>query len=290
MKRILVIFTLLCILATGCGDQTPVNPDQASFQNITENFQENAANPEDNVELQFDGYKVITVNGGDRTGAREANVAVDIGYGDREYWGFTNEYGQLVRVVASKIILQDDSAESVTSDGRYYRDEAKVQGTELADYDQGHVIADSLGGVSNAYNITPQNSTLNRLGDQAYMERNIRDAGGCTDLEAIITYPDTTTQIPSHYHYTYTLKGNVITEDFDNVNPDKVNRTLIESQKAQNATSAPIEEDIFAIDTNGNGQVTIAEAKAAGFKIPITKEHWLYKYMDDRDGDGMVGE
>ncbi len=290
MKRILVIFTLLCILATGCGEQTPADSDQASFQNITENLQENAANPEDTVELQFDGYKVIAVDGGDRTGAREANTAVDIGYGDREYWGFTNEYGQLVRVMAKKIMLQDDSTESVTSDGRYYHDEAKVQGTELADYDQGHVIADSLGGVSNAYNITPQNSTLNRLGDQAYMERNIRDAGGCTDFEAIITYPDTTTQIPSHYHYTYTLKGNVIAEDFDNVNPDKANSTLIERQKAQNATSAPMEEDIFAIDTNGNGQVTIAEAKAAGFKMPITKEHWLYKYMDDRDDDGMVGK
>ena len=67
-------------------------------------------------------------------------------------------------------------------------------------------MADSLGGVSNAYNITPQNSTLNRHGDQAYMEKAIRDAGGCTDFLAIITYPNTTTQIPSHYSYTYTIK------------------------------------------------------------------------------------
>ena len=37
------------------------------------------------------------------------------------------------------------------------------------------MIADSLGGVSNAYNITPQNSTLNRHGDQAYMEKAIRE-------------------------------------------------------------------------------------------------------------------
>ncbi len=87
-----------------------------------------------------------------------------------------------------------------------------------------------------------------------------------------------------HYHYLYTLKGNVITEDFDNADPDKVNNTLIESQKAQDAASLP-EEDLSAIDTNGNGQVTIAEAKAAGFKMPITKDHWLYQYMDDRDRD-----
>ena len=283
MKRILAIFTLLCILATGCGDQTPAGPDQTSAQNITENLQEKA---EGTVELQFDGYTVITVDGGDRSGTREANAAVDIGFGDREYWGFTNEYGQLVRVVAKEIILQDDNTEPVTTDGRYYSDEANVPGTELADYDQGHVIADSLGGVSNAYNITPQDSTLNRHGDQAYMERNIRDAGGCTDFEAIITYPDTTTQIPSHYHYTYTLKGNVIVDDFDNANPDKGNSALIESQKAQDAAA----DDISSIDTNGDGQVTIKEAKAAGFIMPITRDHWLYKYMDDRDGDGMVGE
>jgi len=24
--------------------------------------------------------------------------------------------------------------------------------------------------------------------------------------------------------------------------------------------------------------------------MPITSDHWLYPYMDDRDGDGMVGE
>ncbi|MDM8534019.1 hypothetical protein QUF55_04850 [Clostridiaceae bacterium HSG29] len=39
---------------------------------------------------------------------------------------------------------------------------------------------------------------------------------------------------------------------------------------------------------NNNGQVTIKEAKKAGYKMPITSDHWLYKYM--HDGDGMVGE
>lgn len=61
------------------------------------------------------------------------------------------------------------------------------------------------------------------------MERSIRDANGCTDFVAIITYPNTTTQIPSHYSYTYTLKGNVINEEFDNVNPDEVNAKLDET-------------------------------------------------------------
>ena len=148
---------------------------------------------------QFSGYKLIEVDGGNLSGHREPNVVVNIGFGDRDYWAFTNEYGQLVRVIADKIILQDDENEPVLSSGRYYADEAKVPGVESSVLDEGHVIADSLGGVSNAYNITPQNSTLNRHGDQAYMEDAIRKAGGATMFEAIITYPNTKTQIPSSY-------------------------------------------------------------------------------------------
>ena len=249
----------------------------------------------------FSGYKLIEVDGGDLSGYRQSNVVVNIGFGDREYWAFTNEYGQLVRVIADEIILQDDNTEPVLSTGRYYRDEAKVPGVERKDLDEGHVIADSLGGVSNAYNITPQESTLNRHGDQAYMEDAIRKAGGATDFEAIITYPNTETQIPSHYQYTYTIRGNKIVDSYDNVNPDKVNESLgltgsnssnstSSNPTGSNSASSSKEGDISSVDTNGNGQVTIKEAKDAGFSMPITRDHWLYPYMDDRDGDGMVGE
>lgn len=186
----------------------------------------------------FEGYRLIEVDGGNLSGNREPNVVVDIGFGDREYYAFTNEYGQLVKVVAKQIIPQDDSTEPVNSNGRYYSDEAKVPGVESKDLDEGHVIADSLGGVSNAYNITPQNSTLNRHGDQAYMEKVIRDAGGCTDFVAIITYPDTTTQIPSHYSYTYTINGNVINDEFDNINPDEYNASLESNTSSNNSTSS----------------------------------------------------
>ena len=242
----------------------------------------------------FPGYKLIEVDGGDLSGYREPNVVVDIGYGDRKYWGFTNEYGQLVRVVAEEIILQDDSNEPVLSSGRYYSDEAKVPGVESDVLDEGHIIADSLGGVSNAYNITPQNSTLNRHGDQAYMENEIRRAGGATKFEASITYPNTETQIPSGYQYIYTIKGNVITDIFENVNPDEVNESLrltgnnVSESKSEGTSTN--EGEFSSVDTNGNGQVTIKEAKAAGFSMPITSEHWLYKYMRDNDNDGMVGE
>lgn len=241
-------------------------------------------------EYKGNPYEVIEVDGGDMSGERLSNAAVDVGYGDRIYLALTNDYEQLVYVIADEIILQDDDTEPVTSNGRYYADEADVPGTEREDLDKGHVIADSLGGVSNAYNITPQDSTLNQHGDQAYMEKVIRDAGGCTDFVATITYPDKETQIPSHYHYEYVLNGEKVVDDFDNINPDKVNAALATETPVPEENTFDEAEELNKIDKNGNGKVTIAEAKAAGYSMPIYSDDWLYKYMDDRDHDGMVGE
>lgn len=221
--------------------------EDSSVDESTEADKETASNLKDESKKEtsaiitedlFSGYKLIVVDGGNLSGHREPNVVVDIGFGDREYYAFTNEYGQLIKVIAKEIILQDDSTEPVNSSGRYYQDEAKVPGVESRTLDEGHVIADSLGGVSNAYNITPQNSILNRHGDQAYMEKVIRDAGGCTEFVAIITYPNTTTQIPSHYSYTYTINGNVINDEFDNVNPDEYNASLETNTSTNNSNSS----------------------------------------------------
>jgi hypothetical protein len=299
-----LISLLMIIFMVGCtnpGDTSNTNIDKVPKEETTVTVKPEAektasvpaaeeTSTQPNNE-QFSGYKIIEVDGGDVSGYRESKVVVDIGYGDREYWAFTNEYGQLVRVIADEIILQDDSTEPVSSSGRYYSDEAKVPGVESDVLDEGHIIADSLGGVSNAYNITPQDSTLNRHGDQAYMEDAIRKAGGATNFEAIITYPNTETQIPSSYQYTYTLMGNEVVDTFDNVNPDEVNESLgLTGSEPAETTSSNTSDDIASVDTNGNGQVTIKEAKTAGFSMPITSDHWLYPYMDDRDGDGMVGE
>lgn len=307
LNYLILFFTIF--LTVGC-----TSAEDATKTNVEAESQEEAVETNNNIEdvetedtvaeepaaeqsaaqesdERFPGYRLIEVDGGDMSGHREPNVVVDIGFGDREYWAFTNEYGQLVRVIADEIILQDDSSEPVLSNGRYYADEAKVPGVERDDLDEGHIIADSLGGVSNAYNITPQNSTLNRHGDQAYMEDAIRRAGGATNFEAIITYPNTETQIPSSYKYTYTIKGNVIVDEFDNVNPDEVNESLgLTGSKPAKSNPSKAEGDLSSVDTNGDGKVTIKEAKDAGYSMPITRDHWLYPYMDDRDNDGMVGE
>lgn len=170
-------------------------------------------------ELGLQNNKLIQVAGGDLNPHRESNVRVNIGFGDREYWAFTNEHGQLTHVIAKEIVVQDDNVESVNSNGRYYSQMASVPGTESKEYDRGHVIADSLGGVANAYNITPQQYYLNRHGDQAYMEKVMRDAGGVSHLVAKIDYPNTSTQTPSHYTFDYVIKGNIVQDSFPNSHP-----------------------------------------------------------------------
>ena len=176
-KRFRLICIAVMILAlTACGSEKDKDLKEADSVIEEEYTLEEDTNIEDEVASEesiteseegniFEGYTIIEVDGGNQSGYREPNVVVDIGFGDREYWAFINEYGQLAKVVAKEIILQDDYTEPVTSEGRYYSDEAKVPGVERDDLDEGHIIADSLGGVSNAYNITPQNSTMNRYGD-----------------------------------------------------------------------------------------------------------------------------
>lgn len=279
-----------------------VGQNEASSKNeIFKDLTDTSQAPTVQVGPDTTNHKLIKVDGGDTSGFRQSNVVVNVGFGDREYWAYTNEHGQLVRVTAKEIILQDDSKEPVKN-GRYYSKMADVPGVGAdTGYDRGHVIADSLGGVANAYNITPQEATLNRHGDQAYMERNIREAGGATDFEAIITYPNAETQIPSKYKISYTIKGNKVVDEFENANPDKKNEELGLTTSKPKVTSKQVQPskeesnpvpagDLSSVDTNGNGKVTIKEAKDAGFKMPITKDHWLYQYMDDRDGDGVVGE
>ncbi len=218
-----LLVVLVLVLGLFNGNYSSTESSKIGLSGYVSSHQVKSSNG--TIEYKGVTYRVIEVDGGNLSGIREANVAVDVGFGDRIYWAFTNDHGQLVYVIADKIVLQDEDTESVNSKGRYYDDEAKVPGTERKDLDEGHVIADSLGGVANAYNITPQNSTLNRHGNQAYMEKVIRDAGGCDDFVATITYPDTTTQIPSKYKFEYLLNGTKIVDEFENRDPETIKQT-----------------------------------------------------------------
>lgn len=85
-------------------------------------------------------YQPLVVDGGDLSGKRDANVVVNIGFGDRKYYSYTNEYGQVIKVTAKEIVLQDESTEPTLSNGRYYADEANVPGVESPTLDKGHII------------------------------------------------------------------------------------------------------------------------------------------------------
>lgn len=161
----------------------------------------------------------ITIGACDLSGKREKNVKVDIGYGDRKYYGYTNGNGQLVFVEAKVLKLQYTN-ELKRGEKRYCTDEAFVKGVESREYDQGHVIADSLGGVSNAYNITPQFFTVNREGKQQEMEALLNDSmyrnAKVTEFTATIEYSNTQTQIPSHYRIEFQINGVKKVYDFKN--------------------------------------------------------------------------
>lgn len=199
-KRKLGIIPLLLLLAIGwLIEETNVSPASGTTT-------------EADVDKLLDN-KLIEVDSCDLSGEREKNVKVDIGmdteYANRDYFGYTNSDRQLVYVHADSIIAQNDIEENGGSN-RYCSDEAKVNGVEDEQLDEGHVIADSLGGVSNAYNITPQNSYLNRYGYQADVEGEMRDAlysgSAVTNFNAYITYEDNS-MIPTKYQLNYEIDG-----------------------------------------------------------------------------------
>ena len=61
---------------------------------------------------------------------------------------------------------------------------------------------------------------------------------------------------------------------------------------AQQEEPTTPEEWLARCDANNNGRVTCAEARAetCGAPIPVTRDHPLYQFMRDGDGDGQVCE
>ena len=116
-------------------------------------------------------------------------------------------------------ILQTKAEEN--HNGRLCDDEADVSGTEKKEYDQGHIIADALGGVSNAYNITPENSYLNRKGSKYNLEQEwinaLRNNQKITNVKVEIIYPNNYTLTPSKYKYSWEVDGSKRSLEIDNI-------------------------------------------------------------------------
>lgn len=160
----------------------------------------------------------IKVNACNLSSKRKANVIVDIGYGNRKYYSITNKYKQLIIVWAKQIKLQ--TSNEAKYNGRYCKNQANVDITNNKKFDKGHVIADSLGGVSNAYNITPQESNLNRHGKQIQMEKKIIKAlnhnDNVSNFNVNILYPNKDTMIPNYYEFSFQINNLIYHYKFAN--------------------------------------------------------------------------
>ncbi len=171
---------------------------------------------------KLSGYTTKKVSTCDMATTRQANVVVDIGfdssYANRDYYAYTNKYGQLIRVDAAQIIRQNETFENVvlgsngkTSELRYCKTEAQVTDSEDSKYDRGHVLADSMGGAANAYNITPQIEEINLYGAQYLMETMFRQAfvegKTVTNFSMKISYKNSKTNIPSKYSVSFEIDG-----------------------------------------------------------------------------------
>lgn len=163
---------------------------------------------------------LISVNSCNLSGDRQASVKAYIGYGNRNYYGcgydYTNEYTQLY-IQADSLQLQNSSTKPLV-DGRYYEAQVRVNGAS-GSYNRGHGIGGDLRGDSNASNIFPQLSSVN---DGTYndIERKLQDTlyngVSVTNFELKLTYPNSSTNIPSSYVMSYVLNGTCQEHEFSN--------------------------------------------------------------------------
>lgn len=204
--------------------------------------------------------------GSKSTAVRTPRAVVSIGAVDdgvqREYYAVTNDTGQLVEVAARDIIVQDDGTETATKDGRYCDRLPYVPGAGNG-FDRGHVIADSLGGESNLYNLTPQQSALNRHGDQAFIEDQIRKAGGAQNFHAVITYPDAHADVPTQYSIAYAIDGVSQVRTFANMDPEATVDSAVVTQPSDDIYVLPNVSVTDVPEATDNAVVTAPQSSAA---------------------------
>lgn len=150
------------------------------------------------------------------------------------------------------------------------------------------------------YRVTPLFEADNLLASGAFMEGfSVEDNGG--GLQFHIYVPNIQPGVELNYKNGESIGPSgplpASETELDDSSPKqkieqipKIKEKLPLQPKEKIPLQSEEEEDISSIDLDGNGQVTIKEAKKAGFTMPIMADHWLYPYMIDGDGDGMVGE
>lgn len=142
------------------------------------------------------------------------------------------------------------------------------------------------------YRVTPSFEGDNLLASGVYMEGFSIEDNGAT-IQFNIYVPNIQPDVEINYADGSSVgpEGPTQDESLPNLNQSSTVSETTPTAESAPATTAPASGgDVSLVDANGNGQVTIKEAKAAGFSMPIYSDHWLYPYMDDRDGDGIVGE
>lgn len=143
--------------------------------------------------------------------SRKPNVKVNIGYGSRQYFAYTNEYGQLAYISADEIIVQDESTESVNDSGQYCDGPAQISGDSGTTAKT--VISDSLGAASNSYNVIPAGNVYSGLES---IENEILANGGATEFKAYFTYETTDSTTPHMISISYKIGSQLVEYNFNN--------------------------------------------------------------------------
>lgn len=207
-KVILVIVMLM--LAKTFIDDTSTGQDDTQVEN--EYLQEES--------VHFEGYTFIESDSEDLSEKKLPNVVVDIGFGERKYYAFTNEYGQVEKILADEVITKSSENNLYLEGEKYYREEETKVQLNNTNYVYSYLMPMSLGGQRNIYNISIQNDELSQYGPPAYIRKTINSANGCSDFSIHMVYSDTLTDIPEGYIITYTINGKVKCSEFYNTIPD----------------------------------------------------------------------
>lgn len=160
----------------------------------------------------------ITIDPCDTNKKLSANAKVDIGYGNREYYAYTNENAQIMYITAKAIYPQNADIEAVENNGTYCAD-FELAASE-GDIKQTYLINPKYGGVSNSYNLTNQASSLDEMGDLYEVQRKIDyyiyHEQLIEDLEIQLIYLDTNTQVPSSYEISYSVEDKTYSYSINN--------------------------------------------------------------------------